>query len=109
VIPSAAAVSSSPGAGSARAALCRWGASDACTECHGLDLTGGEKAPDLRVAASYSAEAFTRLLRTGKAAGDRELELMSGVARRRFSHFNDAEIQALQTYLLARAASATRR
>lgn len=79
-----------------------------CTECHGLDLSGGEKAPDLRIAASYSAEAFTRLLRTGKASGDRELELMSRVARRRFSHFNDAEIQALRTYLLARAASAAR-
>ena len=80
----------------------------ACTECHGLDLSGGEKAPDLRIAAGYSAEAFTRLLRTGKASGDRELELMSRVARRRFSHFNDAEIQALRTYLLARAASAAR-
>lgn len=81
----------------------------ACTECHGLDLSGGEKAPDLRIAAGYSAEAFTRLLRTGKASGDRELELMSRVARRRFSHFNDAEIQALRAYLLARAASAPRR
>jgi cytochrome c553 len=80
-----------------------------CTECHGLDLSGGEKAPDLRIAAGYSAEAFTRLLRTGKASGDRELELMSRVARRRFSHFNDAEIQALRTYLLARAARAARR
>ncbi len=81
----------------------------ACTECHGLDLSGGEKAPDLRIAAGYSAEAFTRLLRTGKASGDRELELMSRVARRRLSHFNDAEIQALRAYLLARAASAPRR
>jgi mono/diheme cytochrome c family protein len=76
-----------------------------CTECHGLDLRGGEKAPDLRTAASYSTEAFTRLLRTGKALGDRELELMSYVARRRFTHFNDAEIRALRGYLLARAAS----
>jgi mono/diheme cytochrome c family protein len=75
-----------------------------CTECHGLDLCGGETAPDLRVAARYSAEAFTRLLRTGKALGDRELELMSQVARGRFTHFSDAEIQALRRYLLARAA-----
>jgi mono/diheme cytochrome c family protein len=74
-----------------------------CTECHGLDLRGGEKAPDLRIAASYSTEAFTRLLRTGKALGDRELDLMSDVARRRFTHFTDAEIQALRGYLLARA------
>jgi mono/diheme cytochrome c family protein len=76
-----------------------------CTECHGLDLRGGEKAPDLRIAASYSAEAFTRLMRTGKALGDRELELMSRVARRRFTYFSDAEIRALRGYLLARAAS----
>ena len=74
-----------------------------CTECHGLDLRGGERAPDLRIAASYSTEAFTRLLRTGKALGDRELDLMSDVARRRFTHFTDAEIQALRGYLLARA------
>jgi cytochrome c553 len=40
-----------------------------CTECHGLDLRGGEKAPDLRIAASYSTEAFTRLLRTGRRWG----------------------------------------
>ena len=50
-----------------------------------------------------STEAFTRLLRTGKALGDRELDLMSYVARRRFTHFTDAEIQALRGFLLARA------
>jgi cytochrome c553 len=74
-----------------------------CTECHGLDLRGGERAPDLRIAAGYSLEAFTRLLRTGKASGDRELQLMSRVARSRFTHFSDAEVRALYQYLLARA------
>jgi cytochrome c553 len=74
-----------------------------CTECHGLDLQGGEKAPDLRIAAGYSPEAFTRLLRTGKASGDRELELMSPVARSRFTYFSDAEIRSLYEYLVARA------
>jgi len=79
-----------------------------CTECHGLDLQGGETAPDLRIAAGYSAEAFTRLLRTGTALGDRKLGLMSEVARSRFTHFTDAEIAALRAYLLARAASPPR-
>jgi cytochrome c553 len=74
-----------------------------CTECHGLDLRGGERAPDLRIAAGYSPEAFMRLLRTGKALGDRELELMSSVARSRFAYFSDDEIRLLYQYLLARA------
>jgi len=75
-----------------------------CTECHGLDLRGGETTPDLRVAASYSPQDFTRLLRTGQALGGRELGLMSRVARHRFSNFSDSEIGALRGYLLARAA-----
>jgi mono/diheme cytochrome c family protein len=77
----------------------------ACTECHGFDLRGGDKAPDLRIAAGYSRDAFTHLMRTGKGLGDRELPLMSRVARRRFSHFTDNEIGALHDYLLARAAA----
>jgi len=74
-----------------------------CTECHGLDLRGGERTPDLRIATAYSPEAFTRLMRTGRASGDRELELMSKVARSRFSYFSDAEISSLYHYLLERA------
>jgi mono/diheme cytochrome c family protein len=76
----------------------------ACTECHGLDLRGGDGTPDLRIAAGYSRDAFARFMRTGKALGDRELTLMSDMARRRFSHFTDSEIEALHQYLLARAA-----
>jgi mono/diheme cytochrome c family protein len=79
-----------------------------CTECHGLDLRGGEVTPDLRVVAGYSLGAFTTLLRTGKSVGDRELGLMKQVARKRFSHFTDAEIGALYTFLIARAAEASR-
>ena len=75
-----------------------------CTECHGLDLGGGDPAPDLRIAAGYSLEAFTDLMRTGKALGDRELPLMSPVARQRFSHFTDEELQELYAFLVARAA-----
>jgi mono/diheme cytochrome c family protein len=77
----------------------------ACTECHGLALRGGETTPDLRIVAGYSPEAFATLLRTGKASGNRELKLMSLVARKRFTHFTDAEIHALYQYLITRAAS----
>jgi cytochrome c553 len=76
-----------------------------CTECHGLELRGEDRAPDLRIAASYSFEAFTELMRRGKALGNRELPLMSQVARRRFRHFTDQELRKLYTYLVARAAS----
>jgi cytochrome c553 len=80
-----------------------------CTECHGLDLRGhegnlGGSIPDLVIAVAYSREDFTRLMRTGKALGDRELRpSMSQVARRRFSRFTDAEISDLHSYLVARA------
>ena len=68
-------------------------------------LEGDEsRIPDLRIAASYSLEQFTHLMRTGKASGNRELKLMSSVARNRFSHFTDDEIQAQHSYLVARAA-----
>lgn len=75
-----------------------------CTECHGLDLTGGNAAPDLRIAAGYSRDQFMQFMRTGKALGNRELELMSDVARSRFSHLTNDEIDQLYAYLLARAA-----
>jgi hypothetical protein len=54
--------------------------------------------------AAYTRENFNRLMRTGKALGDRELRAaMSRVARRRFSRFTDAEIADLYDYLVARA------
>jgi len=76
-----------------------------CTECHGLDLTGSPEGspPDLRIAAGYSLEAFTHLMRTGKGLGERDLKLMSEVAQERFAHFTDAEIGELHRYLIARA------
>jgi len=74
-----------------------------CTECHGLDLRGSDPAPDLRIAAGYSLEAFRGLMRTGKALGNRELPLMSSVARQRFSHFTDQELRELYAFLVARA------
>ena len=72
-----------------------------CSECHGLDLRGNpdRSTPNLGIAATYSEEDFARLMRTGKALGDRELRLMSDVARGRFSHLTAGEIKALHTYL----------
>ena len=77
----------------------------ACIECHGQTLEGAKflKSPDLTIAASYDAEDFERLLRTGVAAGDRKLGLMSGVGPSRFNALTTQEIMALHGYLKARA------
>jgi mono/diheme cytochrome c family protein len=80
----------------------------ACTECHGPDLEGDIRgSPDLVVAAAYSFDDFNRLLRTGVAVGNRELWMMSDVSRSRFSHFTDAEVRSLHSFLRARAAGAS--
>lgn len=75
-----------------------------CIECHGLTLHADspfddETAPDLAIIAAYDEAAFTRLMRTGKALGNRELEMMSGVARGRFAHFSDEEVRDLYAFL----------
>ena len=72
-----------------------------CSECHGLELRGNPdmSSPNLGIAATYSEEDFARLMRTGKALGDRELRRMSDVARGRFSHLTAGEVKALHTYL----------
>ena len=51
--------------------------------------------------AAYEASDFQRLLRTGKAAGNREVSLMSEVARGRYRHLTDAEVEAIYRYLQA--------
>lgn len=79
--------------------------SRACMECHGRDLKGGAmaNAPDLIIAGAYEPEDFERLLRTGIAAGNRKLGLMSETAPKRFNVLSHAEIAALHGYLKARA------
>lgn len=92
-----------------------WGAYLArtiCTECHGPDLRGQDRfliTPNLAIVRAYSPEEFRVLLRTGRARGDRELPVMSSTARRRFSAYTDAELDALYVYLstLAEVADAT--
>ena len=76
----------------------------ACSECHGADLTGQKGGPpDLVIAGAYDPADFRRLLRTGVAAGGRELPMMSPTARKRFSHFTEDEVEAIRAYLVARA------
>lgn len=79
-----------------------------CNECHGFSLRADvpwevppeEKgAPDLLIVMAYDKDAFTHLMRTGKATGDRELEMMSGVARGRFAYFTDQEIDDVYRFL----------
>jgi mono/diheme cytochrome c family protein len=80
-----------------------------CSECHGPDLGGlpgpfgAPGTPDLAIAAAYDVAAFRRLMRTGVARGDRQLGLMSAVARSRFSQLTDDEVDELHAYLKARA------
>jgi mono/diheme cytochrome c family protein len=52
-----------------------------CAECHGMNLQGGQPTPEATprpdvgvMMSACDAPAFERLLRTGKALGDRELE-----------------------------------
>lgn len=72
-----------------------------CTECHGAQLQGSDflKSPSLAIASAYSNSDFARLLRDGIGLGNRQLGLMSEVARARFSHFSAAEVQAVRDYL----------
>lgn len=80
-----------------------------CSECHGLDLAGGQPnpgampRPDLSIAGAYERADFRRLLRTGAATGNRSVGLMSEVARGRYAHFTDREVDAIHDYLKARA------
>lgn len=71
-----------------------------CSECHGATFQGHDGSPNLHVmAGAYPIEQFTTLMRTGKAVGNRDLKLMSSVARSRFAYFTDGEIAALYAFL----------
>ena len=76
----------------------------ACGQCHGTDLAGGRGAPgpDMMVRGGYTRAQFHTLMREGETPSGRELDPMSLVARLSFSHFTDAEIDALYDYLDAR-------
>ena len=80
-----------------------------CGECHDVKLTGStwpapeRSPPDLNIVGAYTRADFRRLMRTGVAPGGRQVGLMSEVARGRFSHLTDAEVDAIYDYLAARA------
>ena len=75
-----------------------------CGQCHGTNLSGGHGAPgpDLMVRGGYNRTQFHTLMREGETPSGRDLDPMSLVARLSFSHFTDAEIDALYDYLDAR-------
>jgi cytochrome c553 len=83
----------------------------ACGECHGTSLEGQSGGPlpppNLSIVASYERADFLKFMHTGKAAGNRELPMMSAVARVRISHLSDAELNALYDYLAARGRKLT--
>lgn len=76
-----------------------------CAECHGPELKGVPKdTPDLIIVAAYSREEFERLITRGEAKDGRKIaELMTAVAKSRFSQLTPRERSALYLYLRARA------
>ena len=84
-----------------RGALGEYLAMTTCSGCHGQSLMGSiaDGAPDLTIAAGYSAAAFAQLLRTGEGLGGRDLGIMSEASRERFVYFTEAEVDALQAFL----------
>jgi len=92
-----------PEAADATAAQGRYLARTSCAQCHGADLAGASHpegdAPNLRVVAGYSPEAFSRLMKTGIGVGDRKLGVMTGWAKAYLSYFTDDEVQSLYRYL----------
>lgn len=84
----------------------------ACGECHTTALQGETPPqpghpPDLSIIAAYDRSAFLHFMHTGKAVGNRELPMMSAVARVRISHLGDTDLNALYDYLVARGRKLT--
>ncbi|NQV73478.1 cytochrome c [bacterium] len=72
-----------------------------CIECHGLDLRGTSwGTPDLSIASAYSIDGFRRLMKEGIGLGEREdLGLMTQVAKGRFTHFSEGEVEDVFAFL----------
>jgi mono/diheme cytochrome c family protein len=89
----------------------------ACGRCHGTNLGGvANVGPDLTVRGYYSRARFHALIQKGDAIGEGNMALMTDTAKNNFSHFTDAEVDAIYDYLeardrvlVARAAAAKRR
>jgi mono/diheme cytochrome c family protein len=88
------------------AALGRYIAMSSCTECHGQRLQGEARgAPALMIVGGYTPSQFARLMREGVPKDGKERKTMSPVARGRFSHFTEEEVNALYAYLAGRASA----
>ena len=89
----------------------------ACGRCHGSDLGGiRDVGPDMTVRGYYSRAQFHALVQKGDAIGEGNMVLMTQTAQANFSHFTDAEVDAIYDYLdardrilVAKAAAAKRR
>jgi mono/diheme cytochrome c family protein len=78
-------------------------AATACGRCHGSDLGGtGGAGPDMTIRGYYSRAQFHALIQKGDAIGEGNMALMTQTAQASFSHFTDAEVDAIYDYLLAR-------
>jgi len=81
----------------------RYFALNACSECHNTTLDGFEGfTPSLAAVKGYDREQFRRLMSEGAGVGNRQLGLMSEVAKMRFSQLKPAEVDALYDYLRSR-------
>ena len=80
----------------------RYLAMTACSVCHGGDLSGSGRAPDLDVTVSYTREQFFDLMRRGWSHDGRRLKVMNTLAKTRYHILFDYEIEALYKYLIAR-------
>jgi mono/diheme cytochrome c family protein len=84
----------------------------ACLACHKLHREGVMEDGKTRVpalapmAASYDADKFRHLMRTGEGMGKRDLGLMRVVAKAGFAAMTDQEIASVQAYLKGEAEKA---
>jgi mono/diheme cytochrome c family protein len=92
-----------PAAASTDAATGRYISQSVCAHCHGTDLRGRTTpafaSPDLKIVAAYSAEAFTRLIRTGVPLGGQRLGMMRAESQLNLYLLTDTEIASLYSYL----------
>ena len=80
-------------------------AKSTCSECHGQRLEGGDETPALSIVGGYSQPEFARLMREGVPKDGRRLTLMAEVAKSRFVHLSDDEVEALYAFLSRELAS----
>jgi mono/diheme cytochrome c family protein len=92
-----------PEAKSPDAVTGRYIAQSVCAHCHGTNLRGRATpayvSANLHVVAAYSADAFTRLLRTGVPLSGQKLGIMRLASQQDLYLLTDAEIASLYSYL----------